>query len=233
MATFTTNYNLRKPATSDYVTVSTDLDDNLDTIDTELKAVSDVADAASAASTANASAITTLQTAVTSTVDFGSSNFHLKKHFVIVKDADETVNGSTAQQDDNHFFFTVTSGNYYTVEMDLFVTNGSTSNIKVNWNFPTSDWAFGSHALDPTATARTGANALANWVVTTGSASATTGNNSYGCGGNNSPSLIKLYLCFLAAASGTAQFQWTQNTNTAINTTLNKLSSMKVWEYTP
>lgn len=41
MATFTTNYNLRKPATSDYVEVTTDINANMDTIDTEIKARAD------------------------------------------------------------------------------------------------------------------------------------------------------------------------------------------------
>ena len=39
MATFTTNYNLRKPAGSDFVTVATDINDNMDDIDTEIKAL--------------------------------------------------------------------------------------------------------------------------------------------------------------------------------------------------
>jgi hypothetical protein len=43
MATDTTNYQLRKPATSDNVIVLTDVSDNMDTIDTELKRVDDVA----------------------------------------------------------------------------------------------------------------------------------------------------------------------------------------------
>lgn len=37
MATFTTNYNLRKPATTDFVTVSSDVNANMDTIDTQIK----------------------------------------------------------------------------------------------------------------------------------------------------------------------------------------------------
>lgn len=37
MATFTTNYNLRKPATSDFISVATDLNANYDIIDTEIK----------------------------------------------------------------------------------------------------------------------------------------------------------------------------------------------------
>ena len=41
MATFTTNYNLRKPATSDLVDVTTDLNANFDTIDTEIKEAQD------------------------------------------------------------------------------------------------------------------------------------------------------------------------------------------------
>ena len=41
MATNTTNYNLRKPATSDYVNVQTDLNANYDIIDTTMKGLSD------------------------------------------------------------------------------------------------------------------------------------------------------------------------------------------------
>lgn len=41
MATFTTNYNLRKPATSDFITVSTDVNDNMDDIDTQMKVNAD------------------------------------------------------------------------------------------------------------------------------------------------------------------------------------------------
>ncbi len=41
MATFTTNYSLRKPATSDLVTVATDIGANMDLIDTILKRLDD------------------------------------------------------------------------------------------------------------------------------------------------------------------------------------------------
>lgn len=43
MATSTTNYALRKPATADNVIVLTDISDNMDDIDTELKRVDDLA----------------------------------------------------------------------------------------------------------------------------------------------------------------------------------------------
>jgi len=44
MATYTTNYNLKKPAASDYVSVG-DINDNMDTLDTTIKSVSDTASA--------------------------------------------------------------------------------------------------------------------------------------------------------------------------------------------
>lgn len=50
MATSTTNYNLRKPASSDNVNVKTDIADNMDIIDGTMKSISDVADAKSAVS---------------------------------------------------------------------------------------------------------------------------------------------------------------------------------------
>lgn len=43
MATFTTNYSLRKPATTDFITVTTDVNDSMDTIDSNLKRVDDAA----------------------------------------------------------------------------------------------------------------------------------------------------------------------------------------------
>lgn len=44
MATFTPNYNLRKPATTDFVNVTTDINDNMDKIDTEMKLRKDKTD---------------------------------------------------------------------------------------------------------------------------------------------------------------------------------------------
>ena len=41
MATFTPNYNLRKPAAADFVTVASDINSNMDTLDTAVDAVSD------------------------------------------------------------------------------------------------------------------------------------------------------------------------------------------------
>src|SRR5688500_12750202 len=48
MATSTTNYGLRKPASADNVIVLTDISDNMDDIDTELKRVDDNATTAKA-----------------------------------------------------------------------------------------------------------------------------------------------------------------------------------------
>lgn len=45
MATTTTNYSLRKPASSDVVNVTTDISDSMDTIDSNLKRVDDAATA--------------------------------------------------------------------------------------------------------------------------------------------------------------------------------------------
>jgi len=42
MATYTTNYNLKKPASSDNVSIG-DINDNMDTLDTTIKSVSDTA----------------------------------------------------------------------------------------------------------------------------------------------------------------------------------------------
>lgn len=41
MATTTTNYGLRKPATTDFITVGTDISDNMDILDTIIKALRD------------------------------------------------------------------------------------------------------------------------------------------------------------------------------------------------
>lgn len=43
MATTTTNYGLRKPATTDFITVGTDINDSMDTIDSNLKRVDNAA----------------------------------------------------------------------------------------------------------------------------------------------------------------------------------------------
>lgn len=109
MATFTANYNLRKPAGGDLVTVAADINASMDIIDGELDDHEDRLDVLEA--------------------DLGV----LGQTVYILKSADESVSG-TSNQNDNDLFRSLPVGTHI-VEFVLFVEGADAGDITValNW----------------------------------------------------------------------------------------------------
>lgn len=120
MATFTPNYNLRKPAGGDLVTVSTDINASMDIIDAELDDHEDRLDLVEAA-----------------------------EQFVH-KTADETVTNSAALQNDDHLVVTLTAGTYTYEVVAHVRASGSGQDIKFTMDFggTNSLHVYGATTLD-------------------------------------------------------------------------------------
>lgn len=124
MATFTTNYNLRKPATSDFISVATDINANMDTIDSEIKQREDEVVALDSRVDAIEAQAPTVQ----------SREF--KEQFIIVKAASESVTSSTALQNDNDFTFSVEANSTYILDFHIRLDGIAAADLKLNCSCP-------------------------------------------------------------------------------------------------
>jgi hypothetical protein len=105
MATFTANYNLRKPAGGDLVTVAADINANMDIIDAELDDHEDRLDIIEAL------------------------------EFIIIKPSDESVTSSTTLQNDNHLNSGTLQPGTYILEWFLQVTGADAGDISLQHTF--------------------------------------------------------------------------------------------------
>ena len=147
------------------------------------------------------------------------------------KAADETVNNSSAFQNDNHFAFSIGANDVYLVELTLLLQSASTaSDYKFQWVLPAggtyyiapnllgSNAAIGSVVFqwDPVLAGST-PTALSTTVTAAGSAASGV------CG------------CFIrsilinSSTGGTAQFQWAQNSATVADSKILANSVMIRW----
>ncbi|MEU8270822.1 hypothetical protein AB0B89_27150 [Sphaerisporangium sp. NPDC049002] len=127
------------------------------------------------------------------------------------KSADETVNNSTAVQDDDHLFLSVDANTNYLVEALIVYNSNSTADFQMGWSGPsgaTFTWASGG--MDTTVSGSLGSIDLKSRDI------ATTADS----GGWNFSDLIVRPAGRLAvgATAGTFRFRWAQNTANASNT---------------
>lgn len=204
MATFTPNYNLRKPEDADFAENDTDLNANWDKVDTEMKQSED--------------AITALETK--------TAGFNRKG--AIFKAADESVASSTTLQDDNDFTLAVVADRKYIFEFLLIVKAGeAAADFKYNFSFPTSDGIAGGAGL----AAATASGALGDVRTLGRTVTAGTSFSDEIVGVTNANLAVTAYVVLVPSASGTFKMQWAQNTSDATATTLAKYSAMKWEEY--
>jgi hypothetical protein len=127
MATFTTNYALRKPATGDLIEESTDINASMDTIDAELDDHRD--------------RVVTLNT---------------RKVVVVRKTADETVSSSTTLQNDDELFYAIPATGTYIIDTWLIVDGGGTPDIQIDFTWTNGTVDHLPVGLDVTATSTAG-----------------------------------------------------------------------------
>jgi len=145
----------------------------------------------------------------------------------IVKAADETVNNSTALQDDDHLVFAVAANTSYLVEMMLLLNaTGQAADWKFGWTLPVGGTMFwGSVGA---ATLTTG-----NWfvqeaagvavIILANETQTVLINSQSGTHGARITAIVRV-----AGTAGNLQFQWAQNTATVADSKILKDSTMRV-----
>ncbi len=126
----------------------------------------------------------------------------------LAKAADEAVNNSATLQNDNDFVFAVGASQVWVVEMDLSITFGVISGLKVSWVVAAgTTWsmiAVGHQTQLGDATPRTLVNKSTDIASGTG-ATAIDNNGSF------APTVARLaFTLRVGGTGGTAQFQWAQ-----------------------
>lgn len=134
----------------------------------------------------------------------------------IRKASPETVNNSATFQDDADFFFRVGVNEIWDVELVLIFDGNTTADFKWQWSLPSGGEFDGTAHVLQTAAA-TGADHRFVVVDETGSiAGGLTGNTAAYIRG----------LLVTGTVPGVAQFQWAQDTATAVDTILRARSFM-------
>lgn len=135
----------------------------------------------------------------------------------VYKSADETVNNSTALQNDDHLVIPVAANEVIGFELFCYASAPSTTpDFKCGWSVPAGCsmiWTKYSY------TGVTASNLAMNESATdaTGLDNGTTGFRYYG-------------VIFSGANAGSVQFQWAQNTATVADVTLKKGSNIIYWK---
>lgn len=131
------------------------------------------------------------------------------------KSADESVSSSTTLQNDDHFSFAIAANEVWLVEMYLLTVQAANGlgKFKADWSLPAG--ASGTHR----------AQTDASGAVTTGYASIGAA-IAFGDGGTNVQLAHYQAIIVNGGTSGTAQWQWAQNSSNADASTLKTNSVM-------
>lgn len=128
-----------------------------------------------------------------------------------MKASDETVNNSSALQDDNDFFFTVAASEKWGVELHLILDTNTTADWKGNWTKPAATTITHTYAYGA------GGAALVDW---------TTGDSLIVAATSSAQAVHLWAAVIVSTTAGTVQFQWAQATANASNTILKAGSYM-------
>jgi hypothetical protein len=143
-------------------------------------------------------------------------NAHLRANLNAIngfvrKTADESVTSSAVLQNDDHLLYTISAAGTYVLDLFLLATSvaNAAGDINVAFTFPTGTFYLLTDGLQDTlASGNTGTVIKAGGAITSGTAFA-------GFGLSTNTTAIKLNGLFIATATGTAQFQWAQQTSNA------------------
>lgn len=141
------------------------------------------------------------------------------------KTADEDVTSSAALQNDNELLYTIGATGTYIAKLVLFVTSAANAagDINLGFSFPTGTLSYGAFGLDSSLASGFSGTFAAQAVT-----SATSGVTAIGLGASTATNMIVIETDFVATATGTLQFMWSQNTSNANKTTVKAGSFMKV-----
>jgi hypothetical protein len=128
---------------------------------------------------------------------------------VRMKDATETVNNSTAFQDDNHFSFPVVAGGKYLAELHVGYQSSAVANLKCRWVLPSGNLDCNMFQLDA------GTSDLQIYAATDGQIVGIPGT------GVSVPlPLILTHAVFIGGTGGNLKWQWAQNVAEVSNTSI-------------
>lgn len=136
---------------------------------------------------------------------------------VVRKTADETVNNSTAFQNDNDLFFAMAANTTYEIELFLLVVSDSTADFKMAFTLPAGANMIWFHVQD--------ASIDAFRIASLGTAAQTI--SIVGSTDEHAFWIKGIVRC--ATFAGNLQLQWAQNTATVVNTTVYANSVIKYW----
>lgn len=148
--------------------------------------------------------------------------------FFIPKTADETVNNSTALQDDDELKVQLGASDVWAFELALFLTNASaTSDYKIAFTVPAgATMVWGPH-LD------NGSPCWDSGLTTSTPVTPKTEATTHTFGGRAGDSFLFLRgVIIMSSTAGTVQLQWAQNTQTVENTKVRKGSYLRAWKAT-
>jgi len=135
----------------------------------------------------------------------------------VVKSADETLNNDDTLQNDDELFMPLLANRTYGFMLNLAQTTLATANIQYRWTLPagaTGEWTEGGTLRSDAATT------LIDVTDTRDNAP-----------GDTALRMINVVgFIIMGGTAGNMQFQWSQQTATVGNTTVNQGSSLIVWE---
>jgi len=140
------------------------------------------------------------------------------------KTADESVTSSAVQQNDDHLLYAIPAVGTYVFDLYLLALSAANAagDLQVGFSFPTGTFyltGFGADAGLASGSVQTGA-----W----GSAPITSGAAALTYGLSTTSNSIHLHGLFIATATGTVQFQWSQSVSNASASTVKTGSHMLV-----
>jgi hypothetical protein len=140
------------------------------------------------------------------------------------KTADESVTSSSVQQNDDHLLYAIPAVGTYVFDLYLLALSAANAagDLQVGFSFPTGTFyltGFGADAGLASGSVQTGA-----W----GSAPITSGTAALTYGLSTTSNSIYLHGLFIATATGTVQFQWSQSASNASASTVKTGSHMLV-----
>lgn len=129
----------------------------------------------------------------------------------VYKTADEVVNNSNVNQDDDHLFFTIEANGVYAWEFFLDYFSGSTPDLKIEWVEPDGTFTFRTLYEDGGGTSQNNTRYESTAAYAGAGLGVAIPNSIWGAG------VIRA-----GATGGTFKLQWSQSLATASDTTLRK-----------
>jgi len=140
------------------------------------------------------------------------------------KTADESVTSSATLQNDDHLLYAIPATGTYVFEIHLLALSAANAagDLQVGFTFPTG--TFYLNGYGPDVSLASGSVSTGAW----GAAPITSGVAALSFGLSTTSNGIYLHGLFIATATGTVQFQWSQSGSNASASTLKTGSHMLV-----